>query len=112
MMKHFASLGIDREQLKRFQRLQLAENKLPSILAARAHLHVSPAEARTYYEQHLRHFAGRTFAQARREAVATVMQDKTNALVRAWVARVVRSACGAIRYQAGYHPANLACEAT
>jgi SurA-like protein len=112
MMKHFEGLGIDRRQLVRFQRLQLAEDRLPSILATRAHLHVSGAEARAYYKQHLRHFAGQTFAQAKPAAVAAVRQGKTNVLVRGWVARIVRTACGEIRYQAGYHPANLVCEAT
>jgi SurA-like protein len=112
MMAHFKSLGIDREQLARFQRLQLAENELPGILASRGHVKVSTSEARTYYEQHLRHFEGMSFEQARRLAAAAVRQDKTNALVRAWVARIVRTSCGEIRYQAGYHPANLVCEAT
>jgi hypothetical protein len=111
MLAHFKSLGIDREQLARFQRLQLAENELPGVLAARAHLKVSEPEARAYYNQHLRHFEGQSFAQVRRAATAAVRQEKTNALVRAWVAGIVRTTCGEIRYQAGYHPANLACEA-
>lgn len=112
MMKHFESLGIDRKQLERFQRLQLAEDRLPGLLAARAHLTVSASEARSYYEQHLRHFAGQSFAQARLAAAATVRQDKTNALVRAWVARIVKISCGEIRYQDAYHPDGLTCEAT
>ena len=112
MMKHFESLGIDRKQLERFQRLQLAEDRLPGLLAARAHLKVTASEARTYYEQHLRHFAGQSFAQARLAATATVRQDKTDALVRAWVARIVKISCGEIRYQDAYHPDGLTCEAT
>jgi hypothetical protein len=112
MMKHFRDLGIDRQQLARFQRLQLAEDRLPAILAARAHLVVSEAQARSYYSEHLRHFRGQTFAQARRAATAAVMQAETNDLVRSWTARIVRGTCGEIRYQRGYHPANLVCDAT
>jgi hypothetical protein len=112
MMKHFEGLGIDREQLGRFQRLQLAEDRLPAILARRAHLKVSESEARTYYEQHLRHFRGQTFAEARRAAAAAVKQDETNELVRSWTARIVRTTCGEIRYREAFHPANLACDAT
>jgi hypothetical protein len=112
MMKHFEALGIDRSQLERFQRLQLAEDRLPRVLARRAHLKVSASEARSYYDEHLRHFRGQTFAQARHAAAETIMQNETNDLVRSWTARIVRATCGEIRYRKAYHPASLVCDAT
>ncbi len=112
MIRHFRSLGIDRKQLERFQRLQLAEEKLPGVLAARAHLAVSTTEAWHYYEQHRGRYGGLSFREAKRSIIDTLLARKTDALVRSWVAEIVHTTCGEIHYQVGYHPDNLACEST
>jgi hypothetical protein len=112
MLKHFASLGINQKQLENFQRLQLAEDELPGILARRAHLKVSTAAARAYYVQHKAHYAGKTFPQAKFAIDAVLLQQQTNALVQAWVARMAHAACGKVRYQSAYHPDDLVCDST
>jgi hypothetical protein len=112
MTAHYKSLGVDEAQLEIFQRLQLAEDELPGILAARAHVKVTAAEAHAYYVSHEGHYSGSSFGQVEQSIVAAVRKQKTDTLVKAWIGRMSRSSCGQIRYQAGYHPSNLVCDAT
>jgi parvulin-like peptidyl-prolyl isomerase len=43
---------------------------------------------------------------------STLAAQKTNDLVKSWVANLAHTACGEIRYRAGYRPSNTTCGST
>lgn len=112
MLKHFESLGISPGQLQSFERLSLAEAELPGVLAAHAHVKVTRVQAHTYYVDNRVRFGLATFSQEEPRILKTLMTQQTDALVKAWIAKLVYSTCGEIRYQEGYRPAGLTCEST
>ena len=114
MMKHYASLGVTLKQLAIFQRLQLAENELPPLLAAHHHVRqsISAKEAFNYYQLHRVSFQNEPYSQVKPEVVQDLVQHATQILVKQWIKQVVHGSCGEIRYQDGYEPDNVVCAST
>ncbi len=114
MLAHYRSLGVTLKQLAIFQRLQLAENELPPLLAAHAHVRqkISKKEAFNYYQLHRVSFQNEPYSQVKPEVVQDLVQHATNILVKQWIAKLVHSSCGEIQYQNGYQPDNVVCSST
>jgi hypothetical protein len=114
MLKHYASVGVDLKQLEIFQRLQLAENELPPLLAAHAGVRksISDKEAYNYYQLHRVSFQNEPYKQVKPKVIQDLVQHATHILVRQWVAKIVHTSCSEIRYQDGYRPDNLVCSST
>jgi hypothetical protein len=112
MLKHFEGLGIDPAQLQSFERLSLAEAELPGILAAHAHLKVTRAQAHSYYIDNRIRYPRSSFSQAEPAIIKILTTQQTDVLVKSWIAKLVDSTCGEIRYQVGYRPSDLTCGST
>ena len=114
MLAHYASLGVTLKQLAIFQRLQLAENELPPLLAAHAHVRqkISNKEAFNYYQLHRVSFQNEPYSKVKPQVVQDLVTHATSILVKQWVSKIVHTSCGEIQYQNGYEPDNLVCSST
>ena len=114
LLSHYASLGVALKQLAIFQRLQLAENELPPVLAAHADVRqtISKKEAYNYYQLHRVSFQNEPYSQVKPKVMQDLVQHATRILVRQWVGKIVHTSCAEIRYQNGYQPDNVVCTST
>ena len=90
MVQHYASLGVNLKQLAIFQRVQLAENELPPLLAAHAHVRqkISNKEALNYYQLHRVSFQNEPYSQVKPQVIQDLVQHATQILVKQWVAKL------------------------